>query len=118
MNREQGYYWVKLINKPFQLDEWVIANWFIGKWFWAEKEFSDADMFEINETKIVRNAETEVFVVLCKYDGCEECSSGSHIVGIFATEEAAFAAEKKHDSEKEAHLHSWICETIKLPITK
>lgn len=52
MNREEGYYWVQF--KLSLSKEWVIAHWYIGIWFWGEKEFSDEDMYKIDERRIVR----------------------------------------------------------------
>lgn len=48
----------------------------------------------------------KVFVVLCKYEGCEECSADSHLVGVYRSEERAREEQRKHDAEwKERHLH-------------
>jgi hypothetical protein len=53
-----------------------------------------------------------VYVVLCRYDGCDECSSGAHVVGVFSRKPLAEAAERKHDSEEDSHLHSFFTDTI------
>lgn len=48
----------------------------------------------------------KVFVVICRYEGCEEwCSSGAHVVGAFINEEKAKAVCDEHGKDEEAHLH-------------
>lgn len=37
----------------------------------------------------VRGIPTEVYIVLCQYEGCEECSSGAHIVGAYLDKKEA-----------------------------
>jgi hypothetical protein len=52
MKRENGYYWVKFkaTTSPY---EWVIAHWHISIWLWCEQTFSDDDMLEIEERRIL-----------------------------------------------------------------
>lgn len=45
------------------------------------------------------------YVVSCHYHGCEECSEGFHIVGIFDVKKTAEQIAKDHSENKEAHPH-------------
>lgn len=46
-----------------------------------------------------------IFTVLCRYEGCEECSSSAHIVGVFDSRKEALKTAKEHMENKEQHLH-------------
>lgn len=47
--------------------------------------------------------EKEVWVVWCKVEGCDECSTTYSIIGVFDSLEAATETEKEHSKLK--HLH-------------
>lgn len=52
----------------------------------------------------------KVFVVLCKYEGCDECSGGAHIVGVFESKNDAEEASNNHQCHgyrdpRNEHLH-------------
>ena len=46
-----------------------------------------------------------VFTVLCKYEGCEVCASGAHIVGVFESMKEALKIAELHKLEPERHPH-------------
>lgn len=50
----------------------------------------------------------QLFVVICKYDGCDECSSGSHVVGVFTDEKVADQVSREHEQMK-IHFHYHWC---------
>ena len=42
----------------------------------------------------------KVYVVLCQYDGCEDCSPGAHIVSVRLTKEDAQKDANEHEAMK------------------
>ena len=46
--RENGYYWVK-----FCPERWEAVDYTDGIWYYEDEEYSDNDLHQINETRIV-----------------------------------------------------------------
>ena len=61
-----------------------------------------------------------VYVVLCKYDGCDDCSPGAHIVSVHTTERKANDSEEKHNKRgsrfERAHYHYFYTEVVKITL--
>lgn len=46
----------------------------------------------------------KVFVVVCNYNGCEDCGNGGgHVVGVFSTHDRAKEEERAHEADRHAH---------------
>lgn len=60
----------------------------------------------------------EVYIVICKYDGCEECGDGgSHVVAVCTTKEKAVEFKKRHELEKNFHYGHWFkVDIYKIPV--
>jgi hypothetical protein len=56
-------------------------------------------------TKETATELNQLFVVTCKYEGCDECSSGSHVVGVFTDETVAEQVSREHEQMKNVHFH-------------
>ena len=50
MNREEGYYWVKIRTER----EWEVAEWYKNEWYLPGNEWphDESEIFKINETQI------------------------------------------------------------------
>lgn len=46
-----------------------------------------------------------VYVVFCRYEGCEDCNYGAHVLGAFVNRERAEAAGREHEEDTAQHLH-------------
>jgi hypothetical protein len=52
----------------------------------------------------------KVYVVTCQTEGCEECGSHSHVVGVFKDRAIAEGIERAH-SDARPHFHSSFVDT-------
>lgn len=69
---------------------------------------------------------TEVYIVTCFSEGCEECGHHYHVVGAYSSQEKADAVAAEHDKTGtfkigdhiHKHLHSWNAEVSEVVLDK
>lgn len=49
----------------------------------------------------------QIYVVLCQTAECDECTSTTHVVGVFLDEKDAEVAELEHSAEKPHFHYNW-----------